>query len=294
MKIVNNIYPLVKILLLCIIPLCSCSEKVDFPLDTTYVRLVVDGAITTDTTIHRVKLSTSGDALNKQPGKVISNAIVTISDGGNVFNLHENNSKPGTYETDPSVYGVPGKTYTLHITNVDVNDDGVMEEYTASSFLPKEDPIDSNSVQYEKLGHDDKGWLVNMYAQEIGGGRNFYLMKAYKNGVLLTDSTYEYRNISDNTGFNGQYYNGFSVYWLSEHKTDERLQSGDTVTIEMDGITGDYEKFILGFIDEYYPKIPIFSGPSANVPTNIEPKDRAVGFFAAYSAFRKSKVYNGE
>jgi len=168
-----------------------------------------------------------------------------------------------------------------------------MEEYTASSFLPKEDPIDSISVQYEKLGHDDKGWLVNMYAQEIGGGRNFYLMKAYKNGVLLTDSTYEYRNISDNTGFNGQYYNGFSVYWLSEHKTDERLQSGDTVTIEMDGITGIMKSLYWALLMSIIQN-SIFSGPSANVPTNIEPKDRAVGFFAAYSAFRKSKVYNGE
>jgi hypothetical protein len=241
-----------------------------------------------------VKLSTSGDALNEHPGHAISNAVVTISDGSNVFDLHENISKPGTYETDPSVYGVPGRTYTLHIANVDVNGDGVMEEYMASSFLPKEDPIDSISVQYEKFGSYDKGWLISMYAQEIGGGRNFYLMKAYKNGVLLTDSTYEYTNMSDNTGFNGQYYNGFSVYMLSENKTDEKLKTGDTVTLEMDGITGDYEKFILGFIDEYYPKIPIFSGPSANVPTNVEPNDKAVGFFAAYSAYRKSKIYNGE
>jgi hypothetical protein len=292
MKPHNRIYKALTIALGLMIMLVSCSEEVDFPLESTYVRLVVFGEMTTDTTVHSVKLSKSGDALNKYPGGTISNAIVTISDGSNLLTLHENHFKPGVYETDATVYGVPGRTYTLNISNVDVDGDGAMEEYTASSYLPKENPIDSITVQ--RTTEFQKGWMINLYSQEIGGGRNFYLIKAFKNDTLLTDSIYEYTNIADNTGFEGKYYDGFSVYTLSQDKLDERVKIGDKVTLEMDGITQDYENYILGFILEYYPKIPIFSGPSANVPTNIEPKNKAVGFFAAYSVARKSVIYNGE
>lgn len=291
MKITYNFNRIVKSLLAGILFFSACTEEAEFPLESTYVRLVVEGAINTDTTVHRVRLSTSGDALNKEPGQAISDAIVTISDGSSDFNLKESSTKPGTYETDSTVYGVPDKTYTLHISNIDVDHDGVLEEYTGSSYLPRINPIDSIQLQFIQYNQNAKGWLINLYALEIGGGQNFYLLKAYKNGVLLTDSTHECNRFADNTGFEGKYYNGFSVYYLDNNKLDERLVEGDVVTLEMEGITREYKDFLLGFILEYEPKMPIFSGPSANVPTNIEPKDKVVGFFTAYSAHRKSKVY---
>jgi hypothetical protein len=272
----------------------ACTEEIQMPLDGTYVRLVVDGEINTDTAVHRVRLSRSGDALNEKPGNVISDAIVTITDGSETFNLTENTGNPGVYETDSTVFGLEGKTYTLNISNVDVNNDGTMEEYSASSYIPRINPIDSIQVKYEEMYGDNKGWLINLYALEIGGGRNFYLLKAYKNGVLLTDSTYECTNFADNTGFEGKYYDGFSVYYLNYNKLDERLVNGDVVTLEMEGITGEYKDFLLAFITEYQPKIPLFSGPSANIPTNVMPSDKAVGFFNAYSCKRSSTVYGGE
>jgi hypothetical protein len=272
----------------------ACTEEIQMPLDSTYVRLVVDGEINTDTTVHRVRLSLSGDALNEKPGNVISNAIVGITDGSETFNLTENTANSGVYETDSTVFGVEGKTYTLNISNVDINNDGTMEEYSASSYIPRINPIDSIQVKYEEIYGDNKGWLINLYALEIGGGRNFYLLKAYKNGVLLTDSTYECTNFADNTGFDGKYYDGFTVYFLNYNKLDERLAKGDVVTLEMEGITGEYKDFLQAFITEYQPKIPLFSGPSANIPTNVIPSDKAVGFFNAYSCRRSSALYKGD
>jgi hypothetical protein len=272
----------------------ACTEEIQMPLESTYVRLVVDGEINTDTAVHRVRLSRSGDALNEKPGNVISNAIVTITDGSETFYLTENTANPGVYETDSTVFGVVGKTYTLNISNVDVDNDGTMEEYSASSQIPHINPIDSIQVNYEVIDSYNKGWLINLYALEIGGGRNFYLLKAWKNGVLLTDSTHECTRFSDNTGFEGQYYDGFSVYYLDYNKLDERLVKGDVVTLEMEGITGKYKDFLQAFITEYQPKIPLFSGPSSNIPTNVIPSDKAVGFFNAYSCMRSSTVYKGD
>lgn len=269
----------------------SCTETINMNLDTGSSRLVVDGSISTDTTRHIVRLSRSGDPMATQPVQWISGADVSISDGVNVFLLQEDSLHPGYYETDPGVYGVPGRTYTLDISNVDVNLDGTKESYTASSTLAPELPIDSIRVIYSGENPYNKGWIITMYATDIGGGTNYYLMKAYRNGILLTDSAQEYVNIGDNTGFMGGRYDGFPVYFLDSNKPDEVVRKGDTITLEMDRIPADYRNFLMAFIQEYYPKVPIFSSPSANIPTNVIPADKAAGFFTAYSVQRKSRIY---
>ncbi len=276
-------------LLATIILIASCTEDItnEIKLDNTYVRLVVDGNFTTDTTAQKVILSKSGSAVGGDSINYVSNAIVSITDGTTLFPLTL--TKKGTYETKPDVYGIPGRTYTLNIT-VDLNNDGVMEQYTASSLLRGENPIDSIHVVMEN-NNRNKSWIINLFGLDNGQSRNYYLMKALKNHIMLTDSAYEYDQIGNNIGFEGKYYMGFAVYRLSYDKPDERLVPGDTVTLEMDGITEDYANYLIAFITEYYPKIPMFSGPSANIPTNVYPQDNAVGFFAAYSISRKSVIY---
>ncbi|HEX3008810.1 MAG TPA: DUF4249 family protein [Bacteroidales bacterium] len=270
----------------------SCTEDFNPDLDTTYTRLVVDGGISTDTTVHTVTLLRSGDALNKQAKEYISDAIVTISDGTTVYPLAESSSKPGVYETQPNVYGVPGKTYVLNIANVDIDKNGVFENYTASSVLKDINPIDSIKVVGQEFTSRQKGWHINMFSRDIGG-KSFYCVKAYKNNILISDSLKEY-GISDNVGFEGTYYPGISVYYLDNDKEDERVEVGDVITLELDGITEEYYNFLKGSITESSPKDPIFSGPSANVITNISPSDKAVGFFKAYSIRKKTSIYNGE
>ena len=269
----------------------SCTENIDnIQLDTTRPRLVVEGYISTDTMRQMVKLSKLGDALKQDPIQVVSNATITISDGTKTFNLLEDATKKGTYFTSPDVYGVPGRTYTLNIRNVDINNDKVMEEYSAVSMLKRLNPIDSVHLVYNNLNPHFINWSVNLYTMDPGQGRNFYLIKVTKNRVLLTDSVFKY-SIGDNSGFEGKYYNGFPVYNLREERKDERLTRGDTVKVEMYGITEDYFSFIYSYITDYYPKVPIFSGPSANIPSNIKPVDDAVGIFTAFSIKRKSVIY---
>jgi len=269
----------------------GCTETIDnIQLDSTRSRLVVEGYISTDTTCQMVKLSKLGDALMKDQIQVISNALITISDGSKTFNLTEDQIKKGTYFTTPDVFGVVGRTYTLLIKNVDINDDLVMEEYTARSLLKPLNPIDSIHLVYNNLNPRFKNWSVNLYAMDPGQGRNFYLFKVLKNNTLLTDSIFKY-SIGDNNSFEGKYFNGFPVYNLREERKDEKLTPGDTVTLEMYGITEDYYSFIYSYISDHYPKVPIFSGPSANIPTNIKPIEDAVGVFAAYSIKRKSVIY---
>ena len=267
----------------------SCTEEFVPDTGNTYTRLCVEGNLTTDTTKHKVRLVKSRSLNDNNPFSPISNANVTITDDSTVFVLKEDVADKGSYYTDSTVYGIPGRTYTLHISNVDVNDDGVMEEYSATSRLIGVNPIDSFAIYYNNINENMKGWSLNLYAKDAGGGRNFYLIKARQNGVMLTDSIYKF-SFSDNLGFEGQYFNGFQAYYIQE-TTGTKLKTGDTITLEMSGITEDYYNFIIDYITEYYPKVPIFSGPSSNVSTNIEPRDKAMGFFAAYSIQRKTRIY---
>jgi hypothetical protein len=270
----------------------SCTEEFTPELDTTYARLVVDGGITTDTAIHRITLFRSSDPLNQLPKKAVSNAVVTISDGTTILTLTENPSNPGVYETPSGVYGVPGKNYILNIANVDIDEDGANEAYTASSFLKAINPIDSIRVLSQNYSSRQKGWLINMFTRDIGG-KSFYCVKAYRNNKLVTDSLKEY-GIANNIGFEGKYYPGISVYYFNNDKDDEKVAVGDTITLELNGITEEYYNFINGCLAESRPKDPIFSGPSANVITNISPADKAMGFFKVYSIKKKSIRYQGE
>ena len=290
-KLKSYIFNIFGILALFMV-LQSCTEKAEIEYTTKYIGLVVEGEITTDTTVHTVILRKSNDPENKIPVQYISKATVTITDGKNIFPLTENPDKKGYYNTLPNVYGIPGNNYTLNISNVDVNNDGVMESYSASSLLKNELPIDSISFFYQKFSSDFKGLAVNLYTQDIGEGRDYYLIKIIKNSVLITDSLYEY-SIANNSGFEGKYYGGISVYFLNETKPDELVNPGDTVTLELNGITEDYFNFITGIITEYQPKNPIFSGPSANVSTNLtsSTSNNVSGFFAAYSIKRKTRIY---
>lgn len=271
----------------------SCKETVnDIEYGISDTRLAVWGAISTDTTRHLVRLTKSGQVIQNTPYETVSNAEVSISDGTTVFPLTEDPSNKGSYYTAPNVYGVPGRTYTLTINNVDINGDGQMERYTAQSELKRENPIDSIHVLYDNSNPDMVGWYVNLFTKDIGG-RNFYLVKARKNGVMMTDSVYKY-SFTDNTAFEGKYFYGLGVYFFNEKYKREKLTPGDTVSLELYGITEDYFNFIMDYILEYYPKVPIFSGASSNIRTNISPGESAIGNFTAYSIERKSTVYHGE
>ncbi len=279
----------IHIVLASLIILSSCREEIDLPLDSTYQRLVVEGSITTDTTSHLVKLSKSGDAYGRDSTYYISGAIVTISDGEKIFYLTESAQKKGYYYTASNVYGEVGKTYTLTIENVDIDNDGKTETYTAQSTIHKLFPIDSISIIRQRFGSGSWGHVIGIYGKDPGE-RNFYMFRILKNNIPLTDSIKEY-SIGVNAGNEGLYYYNLIIDVLSDNDPDQKLNKGDTLTVESCVITQDFYQFINAFQQEYRPKNPLFSGTPANVPTNIIPSEKAIGHFAAYSIQRKSKIY---
>jgi hypothetical protein len=269
--------------------LCKCTERIDIEVDSTYARLVVEGYVTTDTMQHSVRLTKTSDYFYNRPAIPVTEAIVSIDDGSEVFTLDENPLIPGEYLTVSDFHGIPGKKYTLMISQVDINDDGYMEEYSATSELHPVNSIDSVKLELLESTYFSI-YQVLVYAWDPPE-KNFYAFKVYKNGMLLTDSLSNLI-VQDDVFFNGNYTYGIPSQFLDQQREDEKVNPGDTITFELNGITEDYYTFVIEAQSEIFYHTPLFSGPPANISTNIS--NGAIGFFTAYSIDRCSTVLTSD
>ncbi len=256
----------------------SCVERINIELDDSYTRLIVDGAITTDTAAHTVMLSSTTSYYYNQVIPPVTGALLTLTDGTVEYSMNED--APGIYRTNSSVYGVPGKTYTLKIKLAEPI--GGYVDYEASSILYPVNTLDSVSLAFHPDWSDDGIWEVKCYVQDPPT-EDFYRFLISKNSDMLTDTLDEWF-VTDDRFFNGNYAYGAPIAYLQQHKDDEVLLTGDTVKVEMNSIGSGYANFIWEAQTEAGGSNPLFSGPPANVKGNIS--NGAFGFFSAYSATR--------
>jgi hypothetical protein len=260
----------------------SCTEKIDIQLDDSYVRLVVDGSISTDTMAHAVVLTSTSSYFYNQPAPPVSGATVTISDGIQVFPLTE--TTPGTYTTAQEVFGIPGKVYSLNIKLA--NAIGGHSDYSASSTLNPVTAMDSITLQFHPEWSEDGIWEVKCYVQEPPTV-DFYRFLLSKNQTMFTDTLDEWI-ISDDLFYNGNYTNGLPIGYLDQGSTEQGLRVGDTITAEVNSIGKEYFNFLAEAQSELFGSNPLFSGPPANIKGNIS--NGGIGFFTAYSAARSYAI----
>ncbi len=264
-----------------ILLLSGCTERIDIELDSSYTRLSVEGYITSDTTAHWVRLTKTTDYYNTKPLPPVTGAVVKIDDGESEITLMEYDPKPGYYFTPLNYFGVPGRTYNLDIQlPEEINGE---THYTASTEMNTVAPLDSITLFYNS---DFDGWEVRVYALDPPT-QDFYSFQVYKNGVLMSDTINEVA-ITDDRFFNGSYLPGVPAYFM--HGDDANLEPGDVITLKMGGITEDFFGFITELRQETFKfRNPLFSGPPANIVSNIS--GDAVGYFTAYSVSYASTVY---
>jgi hypothetical protein len=95
-------------------------------------------------------------------------------------------------------------------------------------------------------------------------------------------------SIVEDEFFDGNYANGVWIASLFTEEETENLLPGDTVSVETYMIDKAYYDFIFAAQIETTMKNPIFSGPPANVPSNIS--NGALGSFAACAVYRNSVI----
>lgn len=259
--------------------LSSCREKIELTLDTTYTRLVVEGSITDEAKAHTVILTLSGDYLSTTSSRVVTGAVVEISDGDKVFVLQE--TDPGIYKTDPTVKGVQGLTYTLTIKGVDVNNDGAKEVYTASDLLKPVMILDSVAVEKQKPVTSPPVYKVIGWGQEPPTPDDCYQWVYYLNGKLQID-TLSKTLFVDDTFVNGSYLPGLPIFM------DVKAETGDTITVETRSLSREYYNFIVTFMLETVWNQGGAAGPPANIIGNIS--NGALGYFCAHSVNHSTAI----
>ncbi|MCK4748452.1 MAG: DUF4249 domain-containing protein [Bacteroidales bacterium] len=263
----------------------SCTEIIDIELDSTYQRLVVFGTVTTDSVRHQVQLSTSSDYFSNMPSPRVSGALVELEYGNNLLQMEEHDTIPGLYLTPFAFRGFPDTRYQLHISQVDINEDGIPEVYHAESTMPEGIQLDSIRPIYFQSPFVS-GYQIFMYGLDPPT-REWYGFKMWRNSDMLTDTLMKYSVQSDDF-YNGSYIYGIPVGFLSDDEPREAIQPGDTITFELNSIEQDYYNFIVDAQLEIVGNNPLFSGPSANIVSNID--NEAKGIFTAYSIQRVSLV----
>lgn len=270
----------------------SCTEEINVDVDSGETRLSVEAAVTSDLTKHPVILKETSDVFFNQNAIPVRSAKITVTDGKTTYNYQE--TKPGYYESEEAFAGQPGNTYSLSITNVDVNKDGTLEEYLASSTMKPTYVVDSIKLHfdpdYESYDEDvDKGpfWLVSLYMKDDIKTEDYYGFACRINNVLIQDTITEIL-VQKDTYFNGETTKGVDVGEFNQEKPDEILQNNDIITLETYAINEEYYDFVnqLQEIDEGQN---MFSGPPGNITSNIS--NGAIGFFAVYSITRTNIVH---
>ena len=262
----------------------GCTEKVDIQLDSSYTRLVVEGAIITDTMPQCVKLTTTSNYFSNQPAPTVSGATLSITDGQNTWPLSENKTQPGNYTTAPDVYGLPNHSYKLKISLKEPLNG--YKDYEATSLLRPIFPMDSIGLKFHPEWGKDGFYEVQCYYLDPPT-TDFYMFNVYRNNTLITD-TINKKMVVDDQLYNGNYTNGVGVGYFNQSFKDERLIPGDVVKLEVASVTSEYANFVWAVQAEVNGQNPLFSGPPANITGNMS--NGAVGFFAAYSLSKKTIV----
>lgn len=267
----------ISLFLLALFGLGSCTERIEVELDETFTRLVVEGNLTNDTMEHSVLLTKSSSYFYNQAAPKVGGASIMITDDlGNSIQLAE--KEAGIYTTPSNFFGVIGRTYALQI---DLEEEiGGSTRYEASSKLQEVAPIDSIRMEFNTQFGEDGFWIVKLYALDPAAVENYYLFNVYKNGLLMTD-TLEKVSFTDDKIFDGNYTYGIGVSYFNNSYEDQTFKIGDSVSLQMGGITKEHYTFLSNMSEATSFQNPLFGGPPANVVGNIS--DGGFGYFSAYS-----------
>jgi hypothetical protein len=286
--------------------LSSCEKDLNIEIKTNDKRLLVDGEFTNDTVVHSIRLYCSGGLITGRPQTIVSGAKIYVTDGTETFDYIENKDTLGLYQTVGKVGGIGGHIYTLNISNVDIDGD---EKYTAQTMMPVPVRFDSMVSYYSMNGDNIEGTVRNSgyYTTFYNGPDYLYYYVIVKNKSFtsitdelgsgyLTSREFQYKTEKINTP--GLVANGRVNYWVEPQMSV--INEGDIICIFGLNFNKDQYEFLKKFdnnttatsdnlfnIENIYDQLKI----PTNLPTNIEPSDKAAGYFFIYSVSKISKVF---
>ena len=277
----------------------SCTEEILIDVEEGDTMIGVEAYFSDELKQHETILSYTADFYNREEINMVKGAMVYITDGVDTIVYHEDMANRGHYLTDP----VAGKRNTLYRLCIDIiePDSDPVHLFAESMLSDNVDCIDSlvikpyngnnDSVPTVFFG-DTIEWLVP-YFQSLPDPNITYMPLIYKNDTLMTDSLTQQMMIPVG-GYAGYYINGpemleqnkeIPIYYF--RKSDLRV--GDRIRAGLQSIPADYIYFYYSVMMSTSNN-PMMGAP-ANVTTNIQPTDKAVGWFMTASVTSAETVF---
>jgi len=297
---INNIL-LCSCLLVLAFLLSSCEQDMNIEIKTNDKRLLVDGEFTDDTVVHSIRLCCSGSLITGKPQTIVSGAKIYVTDNIETFYYIENKDTLGLYQTVGKVGGKGGHIYTLSITNIDIDNDGKMDSFTANSLMPV--PVKFDSLLSYHGYNGDGPQIINLAYYKLYFNGPVYVYPFINNNYTITDrlGSGEFTRFQENwykvpkVLYPGSIINSYGYFALPPSD----VKNGDIINFICFNFTNDQYSFLKIYdnntssnnqfnIENIYDQLKI----PTNLPTNIEPANKAAGYFFIYSVSKISKVFN--
>ncbi|PST84166.1 DUF4249 domain-containing protein [Pedobacter yulinensis] len=242
----------------------GCEKVIEVDVNNAEPQLVIEGAITDETTSQVVRLSKSVPYTEPSVFPAVRGATVRVTDNlGNTVLFPE--AEPGVYRR--LLRGQPGRSYKL-----DVQVEG--KSYTATSVMPAKVQLDSLSIATETFfGEEQKELYVNF--KDPAGATNYYHFRMFING----------RQVQRPLPYNDRFTNGNSISERLFYRSDniESIKTGDVVEVEMQCV--DRQVYNYWFVlTQSSGRGPGGGTTPSNPDSNIS--GGALGYFSAHTAQR--------
>lgn len=261
----------IYMMLLVSVVLLSCTESIVVKLDGVNPEIVVEASVP-ESAYASVKLTKTVDfnVLNEFPG--VSGAMVKLKDSNGVTEILTEIA-PGHY-VSTVMKGVPGLKYELTIEKDEMliySEDLMPKPVKINSMRVRELEIPNGPIVDNIVDSPRIEVIVN-YTDPIDE-INFYRFIEFVNGEQLNYF------LSDD-----RFNNGKTVkYFLLDFQ--RRMNTGDTLVIEMQSLSKPVYKYLYGF--SILNTLPQGTTPS-NPVTNINGAE--LGYFSAYTLHRDTLI----
>ncbi|MEO6683197.1 MAG: DUF4249 domain-containing protein [Ginsengibacter sp.] len=239
----------------------SCEKVIEINLNKTNPKYVIEGNIGDVQGDCKVLITQTVNFSEPSQFPRIEKAIVFIKENQK-DPVRLTQTSPGVYESS-KIWTKPLNTYTLLVKIDD-------QEFTSTVKVPQKVPFDSLYIE-EFTGFGDTRRFANVIFKDPEGLGNSYRFIQYKNSLPNSNIFILNDEYSD-----GRTINTFLAYF--DKSDNQRLDSGDAVMVEMQGIDPSVYTFFLSLSQSSTGGNE--SVAPGNPVTNIQ--GGALGYFNAY------------
>jgi hypothetical protein len=267
----------------------SCQEIIDLDLEQSEPKLVVEGKLTNERIIQKIKISESINYYDTTALAPFKDALVSLldKDGNFIVNLPYN-PEDSTYQSN-TPFGLDiGQNYILQI-------EAKSEILEAKGKVLENATLDSiyylSAEELQALGQPVFGEGYFMF---VNGNLNNEGIEYFKLDVSVNDTLRNSRGDFSNSILTSEFF-GKEFQALP---VPGSFEEGDTVSLELYTLNEDLYQYYVEFINLLFNDGGVFSPPPVNPTTNIKnvtkPENEPLGYIQFSSIQRKSIIIEKE